>query len=222
LYGRICESENRRQVARYSKPMTRAQRIVATLYCLLVVYCCVWIPHHVYSPELGDVHLGYDWLWAGPENSLGQPEMAAIALRLVAATALATAAFLLAKKSKAILAAAILAGIGCAGLLIHGYWIKRVAEHRTQTIHECAVAQVARGKCTPTEDSRFEICDHDAASHKPTSEGPGTANLSDIQGPEDEEMAVAAAEKECAGELDPKPKSAHDQIEEYKRSHGIK
>jgi hypothetical protein len=160
--------------------MTRAQRIVATLYCLLVVYCCVWIPHHVYSPELGDVHLGYDWLWAGPENSLGQPEMAAIALRLVAATALATAAFLLAKKSKAILAAAILAGI------------------------------------------RFEICDHDAASHKPTSEGPGTANLSDIQGPEDEEMAVAAAEKECAGELDPKPKSAHDQIEEYKRSHGIK
>jgi hypothetical protein len=81
--------------------MTRSQRIVVVLYCLLVVYCCVWVPWHVVGPE-DNYQLGYGWIW-GPANGEGGqgnggPDITAIALRLLAATALATAAFLLAGK----------------------------------------------------------------------------------------------------------------------------
>jgi len=75
--------------------MNRSQRIVAVLYCLLVVYCCVWVPWHVKLPEVGEVQLGSRWLWSVDS---GGPDVAAIALRLLAATALGVAAFLLAGK----------------------------------------------------------------------------------------------------------------------------
>ena len=122
--------------------MNRPQRIVAVLYCLLVVYCCVWIPWHatavlVEEDETAksrkttvlDIRLGYAWLWsqAGPpiqheeelkagdprfldvltrgairilQQESETPDMVIIALRLVAATALGAAAFLLAAKWK--------------------------------------------------------------------------------------------------------------------------
>lgn len=119
--------------------MTRSQRIVAVLYCLLVVYCCVWVPWSWVIPSgRTKIQQGYDWVWsvgcekptvasapaapvenAKPANDTtppqfevvdapppspchgfksGEPDMTAIALRLIAATALSTAAFLLTGK----------------------------------------------------------------------------------------------------------------------------
>jgi hypothetical protein len=119
--------------------MTRAQRIVAVLYCLLVVYCGVWVPWARTVPLAQPIKVqeGYDWVWsvgceqptaasttpAPVENTKpasdtppkfevvdapppspchgfkwGEPDIATIALRLVAATGLCGAAFLLAGK----------------------------------------------------------------------------------------------------------------------------
>jgi hypothetical protein len=56
--------------------MTRAQRIVAVLYCLAVVCCCVWVPWHATAVETEEIvtglteervenaRLGYDWVWS--------------------------------------------------------------------------------------------------------------------------------------------------------------
>jgi hypothetical protein len=82
--------------------MAKAQRVVLILYCLLVVYCCVWVPWHVVqSPGSDGFHqwrVGYNWLWSGPPlgdvdrgNLYGTPDLAVIGLRLLAATALAGA-----------------------------------------------------------------------------------------------------------------------------------
>ncbi len=128
--------------------MTRSQRIVAVLYCLLVVYCCVWVPWVFLQPwpsgQPFKVQQGYDWIWSvgcekptaanapagftepventGPASKTeprfevvdapppspchgfknGGPDVSAIALRLFAATALGTAAFLVAGKWKSL------------------------------------------------------------------------------------------------------------------------
>jgi hypothetical protein len=119
--------------------MNRSQRIVAFVYCLLVVYCCAWVPWHATAvlveedegakskkTTVLDARLGYAWVWsqAGPpihfegenikaddphflevitrdgvrmrQQASETPDMVIIALRLVAATALGAAAFLLA------------------------------------------------------------------------------------------------------------------------------
>jgi hypothetical protein len=46
--------------------MNRPQRIVLIVYCLLLVYCCLWIPWHV-RHRLTDRRTGYGWLWTGPK-----------------------------------------------------------------------------------------------------------------------------------------------------------
>jgi len=80
--------------------MNHPQRIVLVLYCLLLVYCCLWIPFHVqtYRQGVGSTgyyRMGYAWLWIGPDR-YATPDVSLIVLRLVAATALSSAAFLLA------------------------------------------------------------------------------------------------------------------------------
>ncbi|MBZ5687725.1 MAG: hypothetical protein LAP86_22150 [Acidobacteriia bacterium] len=30
---------------------TTAQRIVLTLYCLLIAYCCLWVPWYIQTPS---------------------------------------------------------------------------------------------------------------------------------------------------------------------------
>lgn len=180
--------------------MTRPQRIVAALYCLLVVYCGVWVPwHYDYGPMKG-IKEGYALVWNGPPVGQGVPDLAAIASRVLAVTGLCGAAFLLAGKWKGLLFVAVLAG---AGILLYGYWTDRVAERRTQKIHDCAVAKAAVAtttKCTPAGGT-FEIC------------SPATQ--------EEEEAAIRAGEKECTAEIAPKEKSAHQEIEEYRHQHGI-
>lgn len=106
--------------------MNKAQRIVLILYCLLLAYCCLWIPWHVKrrSPEGAYNRTGYGWVWAGPYRSpdvvydpplrssdgleiLGEvdldpspldamPDLPRIALRIVAVTSIFAAVFFIA------------------------------------------------------------------------------------------------------------------------------
>jgi hypothetical protein len=87
--------------------MKRSQRIVLVLYCLLVVYCCLWVPWHVvHSPAFGGAHqfrTGYGWLWVGPSdpnlaNTHATPDLPIISLRLLVVTALAGAALATTRK----------------------------------------------------------------------------------------------------------------------------
>jgi hypothetical protein len=56
----------------FGTAMNRSQRVVLIVYCLLLTYCCVWIPwcenYHVTSPYARHTYyrIGYGWLWAGP------------------------------------------------------------------------------------------------------------------------------------------------------------
>jgi TRAP-type C4-dicarboxylate transport system permease small subunit len=83
--------------------MTRPQRIIAIIYCFLVLYCCLWIPLRVFQQVNPDgsvisTSLGYGWLWSA--ETLDLPSIHLIVLRLLASTALGAAAFLLAGKWK--------------------------------------------------------------------------------------------------------------------------
>lgn len=103
--------------------MNRAQRVVAVGYCLLLTYCCVWVPWRI-PIGLHDrfERSNYGWIWAGPHPApaivynppiqvpkdfqlvaeedpsiplTSSPDIPRILLRIVAATAFACAAFLL-------------------------------------------------------------------------------------------------------------------------------
>src|SRR6267143_7088423 len=91
--------------------MARAQRIVAVLYCLLVVYCAIWVPWVANTVNIKDIQQGYGWVWS-PPSGVGVPSLAAIATRIVAATALSGVAFLLAREWKVLLFVGFLAGAG--------------------------------------------------------------------------------------------------------------
>jgi len=113
---------------------------------------------------------------------------------------------------RTMLATLILVAAGVAGILLYTYGDDKVAEHRAHKLHECAVAKVADPKCekAPKNDAFPEgslICP--------------LYFLPDNASPEKEEEAIAAAEQECRGEMDPEQKSIHEQINEYKRKHGI-
>jgi hypothetical protein len=81
--------------------MNRSQRIILAFYCLLLVYCSVWIPWQVPARHFADgfIHpaenLGYGWLW-DVLDSQATPDLHRILLRFVAATAMAAAFFFLA------------------------------------------------------------------------------------------------------------------------------
>jgi hypothetical protein len=51
--------------------MNRMQRIVVILYCLLLAYCCLWIPWRVPYNRAATAYerAGYGWIWAGPHRS---------------------------------------------------------------------------------------------------------------------------------------------------------
>jgi hypothetical protein len=107
--------------------MTRAQRLVLIVYCLLLAYCCLWIPWRV---PVGLLHIryervGYGWVWAGPYRSApvvydhpaksadgwqivaeedarppaptAVPDFPLMTIRFLAATALSAACFLIAR-----------------------------------------------------------------------------------------------------------------------------
>jgi hypothetical protein len=53
--------------------MSRTQRILLFLYCLLLAYSSIWIPWHRHVSATiphwyarNYIRLGYGWLWAGP------------------------------------------------------------------------------------------------------------------------------------------------------------
>lgn len=139
---------------------------------------------------------------------------------------------------RTMLSALVLAGLGVAGVLLYGYWTDSIAEHRTQKIHDCAIAKVVEAQCVPGQ--RPPDLDALAAKYggKPVRPGGAARDqdpyaaiaipltcppymLFDNPTAEQENAAIAAAEEECAAEVDPKQKSLHEQISQYKREHGI-
>ena len=90
--------------------MNRPRQLVLVLFCLLIVYCCIWVPWHIVSGPANDgpssqVRVGYGWLWAGPrlsnpvlidsgEAQLTSPDLSIIGLRLLAVAAVSCIGFL--------------------------------------------------------------------------------------------------------------------------------
>jgi len=79
--------------------MTKAQRIVLIVYCVLFGCCCLWIPWHILGASQS-MRVGYGWLWAGPLNpekldigdsNYAAPDLPLIVLRLLAVTAISAA-----------------------------------------------------------------------------------------------------------------------------------
>ncbi|MGA7768976.1 MAG: hypothetical protein WCA27_22470 [Candidatus Sulfotelmatobacter sp.] len=46
--------------------MNRAQRVVSIFFCLLIAYCCAWIPWCIPQRNSSCKRVGYGWIWAGP------------------------------------------------------------------------------------------------------------------------------------------------------------
>jgi len=151
--------------------MTRAQRIVVVTYCLAVVCCCVSVPSHYQLPN-SNLGVRYTvWLWSADGMTIGTYDTTTIVLRLLAATALCAAAFLLARSWKVLLVATGVASLGVTGIVTYTYVTNQRAIARD--IHDCALAKVAalppefqvcepNGSCTPTTPSDDEILQKNA------------------------------------------------------------
>src|ERR1035438_5875726 len=94
-----CQAAPQRSIG----SMNRAQRVVLILYCLMLAYCCLWIPWSVtYGfEERKTSKVVYSFLWAAPNlgrywGTAAIPDMRLVALRILAITALAGAAIILA------------------------------------------------------------------------------------------------------------------------------
>jgi hypothetical protein len=118
---------------------------------------------------------------------------------------------------RTLLSAIILAVLVLGGIFLYGYSTEKIAEHREQKIHECAVAKVADPKC--------EQFPQPHSAPKGGLEILGECPLyliSDNASPQEEENALRLAEQECRGEMNPKEQSLHEQIVQYRHEHGIK
>jgi hypothetical protein len=81
--------------------MNRAQRIIVAIYCLLLAYCCIWIPWRETTTlpsgrKYDDVF--YSLVWVAPDTygrCAAVPEIKLIILRVVALTAVSAAVFVL-------------------------------------------------------------------------------------------------------------------------------
>ena len=81
--------------------MNRVQRIIVVIYCLLLAYCCVWIPWRETITIGGQRKFDdvvYSLVWDAPNTyQLGHaavPDMHLIVLRIVALTAITGALFM--------------------------------------------------------------------------------------------------------------------------------
>jgi hypothetical protein len=136
---------------------------------------------------------------------------------------------------RAMTATAILLALGAGGVLLYSYQADRVAEHRLQKIHSWVIAKVATAKCTartPRDSALQKGAVVTTKGDTPWTDYNQHPNeviwdvcppywLPDAPTSEQENAAIAAAEEECSGEIDPKQKSAHDQIVQYRQEHGI-
>jgi hypothetical protein len=87
--------------ARYNADMNRAQRVVLAIYCLLLAYCCIWIPWRLTCGSAGDTaqYVIYSLLWVAPQecgrvHSVA-PHLPMVVLRIAAVTAICVAALAL-------------------------------------------------------------------------------------------------------------------------------
>jgi len=136
---------------------------------------------------------------------------------------------------RTMITAVTLIGLGVAGVLLYSYRTDRVAEHRIQKIHSCAIAKIATAKCTAgtPRDSKLPkgavVTSKGDTPWADYTEHPNEVIwdvcppywLPDKPTPAQENSAIAAAEEECTGDMDPKQKSLHEQIVQYRQDHGI-
>jgi hypothetical protein len=114
---------------------------------------------------------------------------------------------------RTLLATLLLAALGAVVTSLYIYGGDRTARHRAKVIHQCAVAKIVNARCVDVPQSK----------ELPTGaiECPGYF-LVDDPTKEQEEEALAKAEKECTAELDPSQQSLHQEIARYREEHGIK
>jgi hypothetical protein len=82
--------------------VSRPQQIVVLIYCLLLAYCCVWIPWRLTFGigERKSTDVAYSLVWAAPNFGYAPgysavPDMRLVLLRIIAVTATAAAVFFL-------------------------------------------------------------------------------------------------------------------------------
>jgi hypothetical protein len=105
-----------------------------------------------------------------------------------------------------------------------------------QKIHSCAITKVATAKCKAGTPQSTELKKGTVVTTKgdtPWTDYTAHPNevvwgvcppywLPNNPTSEQESAAIAAAEEECTGEIDPQQKSLHDQIVQYRQDHGRK
>lgn len=111
-----------------------------------------------------------------------------------------------------------LAGSAGGALLLYSYGSEKITEHRNQKIHECAVAKLADPKCEKpaTTESQNESNGWEVVEICPA------YTLPDNPSAQHEQTAVALAEQECRGDMNPNEKPLHEEIAEYRRKHNVK
>jgi hypothetical protein len=137
---------------------------------------------------------------------------------------------------RTMLGSALLAALGIGGVFLYSYATDRGVEHRTQRVNDCAIAKVATAKCTAGTPTQYSDLPKGAVvisrSGKPWADVKEHPNdvvwdvcppywLPEASTPEQESAAIAAAEEACAAEIDPKHKSLHEQLGQYRKDHGI-
>ncbi len=81
--------------------MNRAQRVILAIYCILLAYCCIWIPWRVTFGSGQMTEVIYSLVWAAPKVGYERgfkavPEMNLILLRIVGLTVISAVVFELA------------------------------------------------------------------------------------------------------------------------------
>ena len=141
---------------------------------------------------------------------------------------------------RSMVAGLALTGVGVIGVLSYRYWREKVPQHRAEKIHECAIAKIATATCEshlssaaaslssrpPKIDPYAEFGGKELPNYKAEEvefeDCPPYMLFSNNPTPEEENIAMAAAEEKCAGEIDPNRQSLHEQIIQYRREHGTK
>lgn len=113
---------------------------------------------------------------------------------------------------RALLSLLILFVVGIVGVVGYYTWDEHSANVRIKRLHACAVAKVADPKCVPAQrggnvPNGALVCPVYLLPENPT--------------PQQEEDALATAQKECEEE-EGRVTSLHDEISRYREQHGVK
>jgi|HubBroStandDraft_6_1064221.scaffolds.fasta_scaffold02799_4 hypothetical protein len=138
---------------------------------------------------------------------------------------------------RAMLSLVVLFVVGVVGVVLYYTWDEHTTNVRIKRLHACAVAKVAAPKCVPAQgaasapETSWDVLQKVAggATKAPPTDGniPKGALvcpmylLPENPTPQQEEDAIATAQKECEEE-ESKTSSLHEEISRYREERGIK